>query len=135
MANSTFNLSVVAPDRTVVDEAVASLIAPSVEGYIGIWAGRSPMILALKAGVVEVTMPNGTNEHIAVGGGFMEVSPDSVIILADDAQFAKEIDIKEAEEALDRAKKALRGEESSMTTEQATQEIEKAMNRIKAARN
>jgi len=130
-----FKLSVVAPDRTVVEEPVTSIVAPAIDGYIGIMAGHSPMIAALRPGLVEITLAGGSQESIAVGGGFMEVSPTSVIILADDAEFAREVDVKKEEEALERARKALRGEDSTMTTDEATHVIERASARLRAAKN
>jgi F-type H+-transporting ATPase subunit epsilon len=57
-----------------------------------------------------------------------------VIVIAEGAVLAKEVDIKAAEAELDEARKALRGESSSMTSEEATAAMDRAMNRIKAAR-
>jgi F-type H+-transporting ATPase subunit epsilon len=129
-----FNLSVVAPDRTVTDQSVTSVVAPAHDGYMGIQAGHMPMIVALKAGVLEFRDAKDQRKHVAIGGGFLEVSGESVICLADDAVMAEEIDIREAEAMLDRARKALRGEDSTLTMEDAAKEIDRAMTRIKAAR-
>jgi F-type H+-transporting ATPase subunit epsilon len=129
-----FHLSIVAPDRSVVDEPVTSVVAPGAEGYFGIWAGHQPVVASLKAGLLEYSDKNGQRNFIAMGGGFLETDGNHVTILADDAERAQEIDIARAEEALDRARRALRGEESGMTAEQATAEIERAMNRIRIAR-
>lgn len=130
-----FKLSVVAPDRKVVDEDVQSLVAPGQEGYLGVMAGHMPMIVALRPGLLEFRDRQDQHEFVALGGGFMEVTGDSVIVLADQAERAEDIDLKEAEEALEQARKALRGEDSMMTDEEATLELERAMVRIKAARN
>ncbi|MCW5940523.1 MAG: ATP synthase F1 subunit epsilon [Fimbriimonadaceae bacterium] len=127
-------LSVVAPDRTVFEGQVTSLVAPGVEGYLGVMAGHEPTIAALATGIVEATDTANQREHIAIGGGFMEVSGESAIILAEDARRAREIDLAEEQALLESARKALRGEESSMTSEQAQKEIDRAMTRIKAAR-
>lgn len=126
-----YQLSVVAPDRTVVDQAVQSLIAPGHEGYLGVQAGHQPVIVALKPGLVEYLDPQGKREFVAIGGGFMEVSGDSVIVLADDARRASEINAREVEEALDKARRALRGEDSEMTREEAVQEIERCIARLR----
>jgi F-type H+-transporting ATPase subunit epsilon len=129
-----FTLSVVAPDRTVFEDQVTSLVAPGIEGYLGVMAGHEPTIMALATGIVEATDSSNQREHIAIGGGFLEVSGDSAIILAEDARRAREIDLAEEQALLESARKALRGEESSMTSEQAQKEIDRAMTRIKAAR-
>jgi|APTNR8051073442_1049403.scaffolds.fasta_scaffold00027_147 F-type H+-transporting ATPase subunit epsilon len=129
-----FKLSVVAPDRTVVETQVVSLTVPGVEGYLGIWHGHVPLMAALKMGVLEYTDTANLTTSVAITGGFLEVSPDSVIVLADSAEFAGDIDLKEAEARLEQARRALRGEDSSMSTDDATEEIERSMTRIKLAR-
>ena len=130
-----FTLSVVAPDRSVVEEKTPSVIVPGVGGYFGIWAGHEPLISAISAGVLEYDEPGTGNRHfVAIGGGFAEITPDHVTILADTAERATDIDISEAEHALEEARKALRGEASTLSKEQATIELDRAVNRIKAAR-
>lgn len=126
-----FNLSIVAPDRSVLDEPVSAVIAPGTEGYFGVWAGHVPFIAALRPGVVEY-VANNLTYHVAVSGGFAEVTPDRVTILADAAERATEIDLARAEEALDRARRTLRGEETSQTHDEAVAALDRAMNRIKA---
>lgn len=129
-----FKLSVVAPDRTVFEDTVRSVIAPGVTGYLGIMANHEPAIIALKTGIVEYVDSRDQRSHVAITGGFLEVSEGQAIILADGAERSTEIDIKKAEEALESARRALRGDESGMTTSEATAEIDRAMNRIKAAK-
>jgi F-type H+-transporting ATPase subunit epsilon len=129
-----FLLSVVSPDASVVEESVESIVAPGVEGYFGVFAGHEPTIFALKPGLVEY--PDGsTNRHyVYIGGGFAEVQPDRVTIIADEAERAPEIDIARAEAHLEEARKALRGEDSTIDSQDAVLEVERAMSRIKAAR-
>jgi len=131
---ASLQFSVVAPDRTVVDEPVESLIAPGVAGYLGVMPNHEPMILALQAGLVEYCDPAKQRRYVAIGGGFMEITGDKVTVLADSAEHASEIDIREAEEALEAARAALRGEESRMGSEEATRELERQMARIRAAK-
>ncbi len=126
-----FNLSIVAPDRSVLDEPVVSVIAPGTEGYFGVMSGHVPFIAALKPGIVEYSA-GGQTYHVAVAGGFAEVTPDRVTILADAAERATEIDLERAERALENARKTLRGEETSQTTSEAVHALDRAMNRIKA---
>jgi F-type H+-transporting ATPase subunit epsilon len=129
-----FPLSVVAPDRTVFEDRITSLIAPGVEGYFGIFSSHEPLIAALQAGVVECRYERGDLVTIAVSGGFLEVSDNKVIILADDAVRAAEVDVAAAEKELEEARKALRGESSAILPSQADAVIRKAMARIRAAR-
>ena len=129
-----FTLSVVAPDRSVVEARATSVVAPGFEGYFGVMGGHEPLISAIKAGVLEYADPSGNKHYVAIGGGFAEVTPDRVTILADTAENAPEIDIEQQNRVQEEARKALRGEYSTMTKEQATIELERAVNRIKAAR-
>lgn len=129
-----FHLSIVAPDRSVVDESVASVIAPGEEGYFGVQAGHVPMIAALRPGILEYVDPNNQRHFVYMGGGFAEIAGGQVTVLADEAQHSDEIDASKAEEALEEARKAMRGEESSMTQEEARIEMDRAINRMKAAR-
>lgn len=129
-----FRLSVVAPDRTVYEGMVTSVIAPGVAGYLGIMAGHEPSIVALKPGLVEFSNASGDRTFVATMGGFLEVSHDKCIILADEAQVSTDISVEAAEQQLERARRALRGEESDMSIDEATEEIQRAMVRLKAAR-
>jgi len=129
-----FMLSVVSPDKSVVEEKVDSLVAPGTEGYFGVWAGHVPIISALRPGLVEYTDSTTNRHYIYVGGGFAEVQPDKVTILADEAERATDVDVSRAEHLLEEARKALRGEESSIDSMDAVLEVERAVNRIKAAR-
>ncbi len=131
---TNFHLSVVAPDRSVVEESVTSVIAPGQEGYFGVMAGHVPLISALKPGVLEYVDATNNRHFVYMGGGFAEVSGDHVTILADEALPSREIDLGKAEAHLEEARKALRGEESAVTHEEALLEVDRAINRMKAAR-
>ena len=96
-----FLLSVVAPDKLVVEEHTDSMIAPGTEGYFGVWAGHEPIIVALRPGLVEYTDSTTNRHYIYVGGGFAEVEADRVTILADEAERATEVDIARAEQLLE----------------------------------
>jgi F-type H+-transporting ATPase subunit epsilon len=97
-------------------------------------AGHEPQIVALKPGLVEYEDKNGQRTFVATMGGFMEISGERAIILAEDAEISTEISIEKAEAELDKARRALRGEEVDMTPEQATEALNRAMVRLKAAR-
>ena len=127
-------LSVVAPDRSVVETVAQSVICPGVVGYFGVMVGHEPMVVALRAGIVEYEDLERQRHQVAISGGFAEVSTARVMILADSAIYAQEIDVAKEEEKLDKARKALRGEDSSMTSTEAVAEVEKAMVRIRAAK-
>ncbi|MEQ1933564.1 MAG: ATP synthase F1 subunit epsilon [Fimbriimonadaceae bacterium] len=128
-----FTLSVVSPDRSVVETDVTSVVAPGVLGYFGVLGDHVPMVSALAAGIVEY-IENNDRTHLAIGGGFCEVSDGKVTILADSAHFASEIDLAVEENRLADALKAMRGDESDMTTDQARKVLDEAMAKIRAAK-
>lgn len=128
-----FQLSVVAPDRTVVSEAVRSLVVPGVKGYFGIKARHVPMIAALKTGLLEYIDANDQKHYVAVSGGFLETSHAGAIVIVDTAERATDIDVARAERALESARAALKGEDSKLTNQEARRELERAMNRLKVA--
>ena len=130
-----FKLSVVAPDRTVYEDMVESFIAPGVDGYLGVMADHEPSIVALKTGIVEFIDASDQKRFVSIGGGFLEIGGGSAIILADTAEKSTEIDLERADHALEEARIALRGEDSSVTMEQAATELDRAMNRINAAKH
>ena len=110
------------------------MVAPAHHGALGILRGHEPLIAALKHGLVEYVDLENQRHFIAVSGGFLEVSENSVIVLADSADLAHEIDISAAEAELEEARKTLRGEETGMARAEAREALDRAMNRIKAAR-
>ncbi len=131
---SAFTLSVVAPDRSVVEESVQSVVAPGVEGYFGVLAGHAPLIAALKPGILEYLDASNQRHFVYTGGGFAEVTGERVTILADEAARAADIDVADAERRLESARRSLRGEDSAIDTETAVLELDRAIARLKAAR-
>lgn len=130
-----FHLSVVAPDKSVVEQPATSVVAPGTEGYFGVLAGHVPLVAALKPGLLEYADPIGTRHFVYIGGGFAEVTADKVTVLADEAEPAAAIDLADAEQRLETARRALRGESTELSPEDAVVEVERAMNRIRAARS
>ncbi len=129
-----FVLSIVAPDKAVAEERVTSVIAPGLAGYFGVMAGHEAMIAALRPGLLEYVDVNGTRHFVYIGGGFAEVGGDRMTVLADEASRAADIDAARAEEGLENARRALRGESSGVSGQDAVAEVEKALQRLRAAR-
>jgi F-type H+-transporting ATPase subunit epsilon len=125
-------LSIVAPDKSVMEEPVSSIVAPGTEGYFGVQAGHEPLVASLKAGLLEYVQ-NGQRSFVYIGGGFAEVRPDRVTILADEAELAQNISLAHAEADLEKARAGLQGE-GVMGSDESVQQIEKAIQRLRAAR-
>jgi F-type H+-transporting ATPase subunit epsilon len=102
----TFTLEVVTPARQVVREAVNEAQIPVLGGYIGVLPGHTPLLAELGIGELSYHLGNRVVSCTAMGG-FVEVLADRVIVLADRAERAEEIDVRRAEAARDRAQKRL----------------------------
>ncbi len=88
------------PERTVLTDEILKITVPTKKGEITVLPEHIPVVSSLLPGVLEVTDKDGNLELIAVSGGFLTVMPDSkVVILADTAERAPEIDAEKAEEA------------------------------------
>jgi F-type H+-transporting ATPase subunit epsilon len=102
-------LEIVTQERRVYSaDDVEIVTAPGTEGEMGILEHHAPLITALQDGVMRVKRVTGSEEVIAVHGGFMEVLPNRVTVLADIAERAEEIDLARAEEARRRAEELMR---------------------------
>jgi F-type H+-transporting ATPase subunit epsilon len=131
------HLDIVTIERLVVSEDVDYISAPGIDGVLGILPQHEPLLTALTIG--ELHYRKGTQESsFAIGGGFMEVRPDKVIVLADAAESADEIDEQRAEEARKRAQELMAQKVTSgVDISQAVlleQTIRKAELRLKVAR-
>lgn len=104
----TIQCDIVTQERLVFSQQVASVSLPGTEGRMGILPNHSALLTTLAFGDVWVRHPNGEEEHFAIGGGYAEVQPDKVIVLADSAEQAEEIDLERAERARERALQAMK---------------------------
>ena len=96
-------VEVVTGEREVlVEENVDMVVAPGVEGQLGILPQHAPLITTMVPGELRIVR-GGSEEALAVSGGFLQVGPDRVMVLADTAERSEEIDIARAEEARRRA--------------------------------
>lgn len=129
-----FRLSIVSPERTVFEGEVMGVIAPGTEGYFGIMAHHEPMVAALDVGIIEYSDKLASDNFVSISGGFLEVSEHGVVVLADDAMPAHEIDVETARAQLEEARSKLKGEgDTGVTNPEAVKQLRLAMNRLKAA--
>jgi F-type H+-transporting ATPase subunit epsilon len=103
----TLLLQLVSPERLLVEEQVTEAQIPALDGYIGVLPGHAPLISELKPGGVLTYRAGGEEKVFAVYGGFVEVGPDRVRVLADGAEHREEIDLRQAQRQLEEATKAL----------------------------
>jgi len=125
----TVTVSIVTPDGPVYDKEVEMVIAKTTSGEIGVLAGHIPLVAPLAISAIKLKV-NGKFEYVAVSGGFIEVRPDNISILAPSAEVAESIDIKRAKESLKRAESRLQAKQQDLDFKRAELSLQRALNRI-----
>jgi len=92
----TIRLELVTPEKMILSEDVEEVIAPGVEGDLGVLPEHAPLLTALRVGELAYRTGKQLDYVAIVGGGFLEVNDNKVIILADDAELGREINLDEA---------------------------------------
>ncbi len=105
----TMSLDIVTAERVVFNEDVTMVIAPGAAGELGILPTHIPLLTTLKPGILRVKHAGSEETILAIGGGFMEVRPDRVTVLAVSAEHAEEIDEARVADARRHAQEALAG--------------------------
>jgi F-type H+-transporting ATPase subunit epsilon len=126
---ASIKLDIVTAERQVFSEEVDMVVAPGIEGQLGILPHHTPLMTMLEAG--ELLIKQGGNELcMAVSGGFLEVRPDRVIVLADSAERDNEIDASRAEEAMRRARERLSQPIAGTDLSRAEAALKRALTRL-----
>lgn len=97
----TLLCEIVTPERIVYTNEVKMVVAPTIDGEIGVLPLHAPLVSALKPGEIRVRYGNDEVEWFAVAGGYIQIHEDKVIILADQALAASQIDVDRARSALE----------------------------------
>jgi len=134
MAEKTFKLEIVTPERMVVKQEAASIVVPGIEGSFGVLADHAPLMAELTIGEIRIWDVDGHVSRLATAGGFMQVSGNVVRILADSAERAEEIDLARAEQAQKRAEERLNTERESIDRARAEAALKRAIVRVRVAR-
>ena len=125
----TLIVNIVTPDGPVYDSEVDMIIANTASGEIGILPGHIPMVAPLRIGAVKLKK-DGKSQYVAVSGGFVEVRPEKVTILAQSAEVADTIDVARAKEAMKRAEALIQNKQDTTDFVRAELALKRAMNRI-----
>jgi F-type H+-transporting ATPase subunit epsilon len=128
-----FHLEIVTAERVVLSDDVDQINVPGIGGRMGILARHEPLLTTLIPGELTI-IKNNERTPFAVSGGFMEVLPDRVTILADTAERADEIDEARAEAARRRAEELLRERRTDQEALIAESQLRRAMVRLAVAR-
>ncbi|MCS1352279.1 F0F1 ATP synthase subunit epsilon [Mechercharimyces sp. CAU 1602] len=126
---STMQLDIVTPERKVYSEQVEMVSTRAAEGDIGILPNHIPLVSPLDITIVRIKK-SGQELQIAISGGFLEVRPDKVTILAETAELPSEIDVDRAERAKVRAEQRLVNKQDDVDFRRAEMAMQRAINRL-----
>ncbi|HVB24225.1 MAG TPA: F0F1 ATP synthase subunit epsilon [Ktedonobacteraceae bacterium] len=129
---NTLHVEVVTAERELYNGEANLVSAPGSEGRLGILPRHAALLTMLAPGELRIEL-NGAEEPLFVSGGFLEVSNDSVTVLADTAEHAEEIDEARAEEARRRAEERLQNVQSETERVELQAALERAISRIRVA--
>ena len=101
-------LEIVTPERLAYSDTVDSVQLPGIEGELGVLPHHAPLVSMLGVGELRIRK-GGAEESFAIVGGFLQVRPDRVVVMAETADMASEIDLERAQEARREAERALEG--------------------------
>src|SRR6266436_5368611 len=110
----TFPLEILTLQKMFLREEVRFVIAPGQEGVFEILANHAPFVFALKPGALQMRTPDGQDQYVAVGSGFLVVQKDRTTVLTRSAERPEEIDVERARRAKERAEQRLEQKSSDM---------------------
>ena len=129
---ATFNLTIVSAERKIFEGEVKQIQATGVEGELGILPGHTPLLTAIKPGIVKFTLQDGNEEVIYVSGGFLEVQPNIVTVLADVAIRGSELDSDRIREAKRKAEENIVSHASDVDHDLLVAKLSKELAKLRA---
>ncbi len=127
-------LEIVTPERLAYSDTVDSVQLPGIEGELGVLPHHAPLVSMLGVGELRIRK-GGAEESFAIAGGFLQVRPDRVVVMAETADMASEIDLERAQEARREAERALEGvaQTDAVDLAAARAQLQQALLRIRVA--
>jgi len=124
-------LEIATPSRLIVREEVDEVEVPALDGYMGVLPRHAPLFTQLGHGVLSYKSA-GKTRYMAIHGGVMEVLPDRVRVLPEEAEWAEEVDVEKVRRELSRARDLLQSHEMEIETEEAEELIARAQAQLRA---
>ncbi len=131
---ATFEVVILSADKKLYSGQSVSIIVPGIAGSFGVLRGHVPMVTALQTGVLVIIDDLGNTKRFAVSGGFIEITAERTLILADSAELAENIDIERARRSHERALERLASanhSENEIKIERARLSMLRALNRMR----
>ena len=132
MAN-IYPLEIVTLKQTAFSEDVECVTVPGGLGYLGVLAGHAPLLTNVEAGVISIKLPGSEDLKMAVGEGFLVVTPQGTTLLVDTAEKKEEIDVERAQAAMGRARERIASSDSDADMVRAESALKRSMARLKLA--
>lgn len=132
MAENMIRLDIVTPAGLLMSENVAMVNLPATLGSMGVMRNHAPLMTTLEIGTIKYVQDGG-DRFLAVHGGFAEVKDNAVIVLADAAEMAADIDVARAEAAKSRAEERLANRTADLDVLRAELALRRAIARIKTS--
>ena len=132
---NTFNLHILAADKSFYNGECVSLVFPTIDGQYGIMAHHKNMVAAVNIGELRFTKPDGATEIAAVSNGIIRVEDNDVLVLVNTAERPEEIDYIRAKAGADKAREALIQKKSTREYHNAQIKLARELNRQKIKRN
>ncbi len=130
----TLHLQVATPERQLVDEQVQQVEIPGKDGYLGILPEHAPLLSELGAGVLTYSSSSESQDKfLAIEGGFVEVLNNEVRVLAERAEFGREIDYDQASQQLSEAQQEIQQPAGAAESDAALRKLAIAQARVDAA--
>jgi len=118
MAES-FAFELVSPEKLLLSERAMQVVVPGTEGYFTVMAFHAPVMATMKPGVVEVELESGDKKRILIRGGFADVSPDGLTLLAEYAADLADFDIEELNQQINNAREDAQDADSDQKRDKA----------------
>lgn len=128
-----YKLTIVTPEKIFYEDDVSSLIIPGSEGYLGVLTDHAPLITAVIPGKATIKDSSQKELTMAVSFGFFEVSGNHATLLADSVEYASDIDLERARDALKRARQRMADQAGEIDLPRAQKAYLRAKNRIEIA--
>ena len=129
----SIQLEIVTPERLAYSDTVDAVVLPGSEGELGVLPHHAPLVAMLGVGELRIRKA-GQEESFAIVGGFLQVRPDKVVVMAETADMASEIDLEKAQEARREAERAIEsGYQEGADLAAARAQLQQALLRIRVA--
>jgi F-type H+-transporting ATPase subunit epsilon len=133
MAERTFPFEILTLQQSFLQQDVRFVVAPGQEGVFEVMPGHAPFVFALKPGALRMRLPNGEDQYVAVGSGFLVVQPERTTVMTRSAERPEQIDVERAERAKARAEERVAQHPPGIDVARAQAALQRSLARLKVA--